>query len=390
LSVGIISLFILSAVAPIGLGLNIKISKIHQPSNIVYGNTLYVGGSGPNNYTKIQEAIDNASNGDTVYVYDDSSPYYENIEIWEKSINLEGENKDTTIIDGGGKPDDSVDIRSDYVEICCFTIKNGFRGINIYNSDNHKVHFNNIINNWNGLSLMYSNNNQIFNNSISNNDYKGIVVHFRSSNNTFSHNDILYNNQDGIWFEACCNNTISNNIIKLNERSGLWFEDPCYNNTIYKNTIFLNKDYGLHCCNDFSRNTITVNTFINNRVGIYIVNGVHFSSDNNQIYHNNFINNTVNAVDVCNNIWDDGKYGNYWDNYEELYPDAKKSLLKPWMWNTPYEFIGGDNKDNCPLINQWKNPRPRSITRNTPTYNPVWFRFFDMFPILQRILQILR
>jgi len=33
------------------------------------GNTLYVGGSGPNNYTKIQDAIDNASNGDTVFVY---------------------------------------------------------------------------------------------------------------------------------------------------------------------------------------------------------------------------------------------------------------------------------------------------------------------------------
>jgi hypothetical protein len=30
------------------------------------GNTLYVGGSGPNNYTVIQEAVDNASHGDTV------------------------------------------------------------------------------------------------------------------------------------------------------------------------------------------------------------------------------------------------------------------------------------------------------------------------------------
>jgi len=39
------------------------------------GNTLYVGGSGPGNYTSIQDAIDDASDGDTVYVYDDSSPY---------------------------------------------------------------------------------------------------------------------------------------------------------------------------------------------------------------------------------------------------------------------------------------------------------------------------
>ena len=32
------------------------------------GNTLYVGGSGPGNYSSIQDAIDNASDGDTVYV----------------------------------------------------------------------------------------------------------------------------------------------------------------------------------------------------------------------------------------------------------------------------------------------------------------------------------
>ena len=33
------------------------------------GKTLYVGGSEPGNYTKIQDAINNASDGDTVFVY---------------------------------------------------------------------------------------------------------------------------------------------------------------------------------------------------------------------------------------------------------------------------------------------------------------------------------
>ena len=49
------------------------------------GNILYVGGSGTGNYSKIQDAIDDASDGDTVFVYDDSSPYYENV-IVDKSI----------------------------------------------------------------------------------------------------------------------------------------------------------------------------------------------------------------------------------------------------------------------------------------------------------------
>jgi hypothetical protein len=34
------------------------------------GSWLYVGGSGPGNYTRIQDAVDNASDGDTVFVFD--------------------------------------------------------------------------------------------------------------------------------------------------------------------------------------------------------------------------------------------------------------------------------------------------------------------------------
>ncbi|NHJ39073.1 MAG: hypothetical protein FK731_03500, partial [Asgard group archaeon] len=48
---------------------------------IISGNTLYVGGGGSNNYSSIQEAIDDAIDGDTVFVYDKSSPYNENISI---------------------------------------------------------------------------------------------------------------------------------------------------------------------------------------------------------------------------------------------------------------------------------------------------------------------
>lgn len=41
------------------------------------GKTLYVGGSGPGNYTTIQSAINESSNGDTVFVY--SGIYYDNV-----------------------------------------------------------------------------------------------------------------------------------------------------------------------------------------------------------------------------------------------------------------------------------------------------------------------
>ena len=61
------------------------------------GNTLYVGGSGPGNYTKIQDAIDNASDGDLIYIY--SGTYYESLSL-RKSLTLQGQDANTTIIDG--------------------------------------------------------------------------------------------------------------------------------------------------------------------------------------------------------------------------------------------------------------------------------------------------
>ncbi len=58
------------------------------------GNTLYVGGSGPGNYSSIQAAINDAENDDTVFVFDDSSPYYEHVKV-DKTINLIGEKYET-------------------------------------------------------------------------------------------------------------------------------------------------------------------------------------------------------------------------------------------------------------------------------------------------------
>ena len=95
LILGIIFLLIGISINP-SSGINIDKKSIKIMSE---GKTLFVGGSGPNNYTTIQEAINDAVDGDTVFVYDDSSPYYENI-IIDKSISLIGENRNTTVIDG--------------------------------------------------------------------------------------------------------------------------------------------------------------------------------------------------------------------------------------------------------------------------------------------------
>jgi hypothetical protein len=72
----VIILFVCISITP-----SYAIDNLKESSTPVFdGNTLYVGGMGPGNYTSIQDAINDAENGDTVFVFDDSAPYYENLE----------------------------------------------------------------------------------------------------------------------------------------------------------------------------------------------------------------------------------------------------------------------------------------------------------------------
>jgi parallel beta-helix repeat protein len=111
--------------------------------------TLYVGGSGDKNYSGIQSAIDAASSGDTIFVF--SGTYYEAV-IVNKSVNLIGENKDNTILEGNCSRD-IITIIADDVNITGFTIQNGHFGIIIQNSSGHSIIKNNFINSLHGISI---------------------------------------------------------------------------------------------------------------------------------------------------------------------------------------------------------------------------------------------
>lgn len=170
--------------------------------------TFYVGGNGKSNYSSIQNALDDSSAGDIIFVY--SGLYNEDIEI-NKSISIIGQDRESTYIIGNNSFN-LIKIKSKNVNITGFTIQNAISsGILIENTNYCSIFKNNITNNCIGISVISSRNTVIFNNTISNNSFIGLnitntkIPFYMSTDNTIFHNNFI-NNFINVYDEGIRNN----------------------------------------------------------------------------------------------------------------------------------------------------------------------------------------
>jgi len=354
LAVAVILLFIGMCIVP-----STAVTELKDVSTVSFdGNILYVGGSGPNNYSTIQSAIDDAEDGDTVFVFDDSSPYIENILI-NKTINLIGEDKNTTVIDADfdGIP---VNINACGCMVSGFTIQNC-----AWDNSLDFVYSNMLINKCEKVVILdnrliigdFGNNaiiegiflndsyyctiqdNIIFDNKIrgptsgialgGGSSYnvitrnniagycKGVYIAFHSScNENIISENYLHNNLFGIDIDGNNYNQILNNIIENNKYRGIRLTNSHHNSIIGNNIGYNGRgvdiDSGIilmdEGCHD---NIVSGNLILNNsKYGIVLKD-----TSGNIVNNNNFINNDKIAyfeysyILTNKNSW----HGNYWN-----------------------------------------------------------------------------
>jgi hypothetical protein len=277
----------------------------------------------PDDYLQIQEAINAANEGDTIFVK--KGTYEEQTLTINKTISVIGEDPSLTIINlhpqwvptggfhlggSGIEPDYGWDygikIKADYAKILGLTI-NSSKGNVLVSGFGNTVIGNNIT-----TGLFLENTEQ----NITGNNVKGTII-CEGENHTIADNNLgnIYVLASGIMIK---NNTISG-----------------FNGGI------LMGSYG---------NTVFNNTIINCGGALFFWMG----AADNLIYGNNFINNSFYQVKIDETSnpsmgrWDNGVIGNYWSDYLTRYPDASE-IGNSGIGDTPY-VIDEYNKDNYPLM----------------------------------------
>lgn len=330
-------------------------------------------GTAENPYKTITEALSQANDGDSIYVF--GGRYNETLTI-DKRVTIIGSiSNGNSVIDSRTYHKYTIEISANYVTLEGFNISDEYNlvsdirgalihvvtdnviiqqnnishcqngwGIYLDNSGGHVIGGNHI--NWtkSGIYLSSSNTNDFINNVISNCTTAGVEM-YSSSNNRFYRN-CMNTSRYGIYASTCNNINITNNTINRNLLHGIALYRG-NNAVIQLNHIRKSAVEGIHL--NAQSSNVSLNHFIDNQVGCNLdqSNGVvwnnifensigtgllaNVGSKNNIISHNHFNGNEPNAHEKGLNVWD----YNYWDTYNEVDRDHDG------VGDIPYSVPGG-------------------------------------------------
>lgn len=341
----------------------------------------------PDDYSTIASAIENATDGDTVFVK--SGTYNESTLVINKVIWLQGEDQLTTKINlnppwieyANPLPfdwnqishfEDALKITSNDVKVSGFTISNNVTsmgGLYIVNGDRILITNNTIQNN----SIFLMGSHQVF----TLNTVRGSVECYSSQYNIIAGNivygDIWVNNPPEFMVAPhitnliCGNLAVDGNGIAVGGDGNIVFNNKVINSTygigtassasnciLLRNQI-VNNDIGIRATSEGHNNTFYGNKVTDSLYGASVAN-IWGIGENNVFYDNNFDNNLqdVNTDPVIigsdrnwtahhGGSFDNGVSGNYWSSYNGT------DVNGDGFGDLPY-VIDPNRRDNHPLM----------------------------------------
>jgi parallel beta-helix repeat (two copies) len=287
----------------------------------------------PDDYPTIQQAIDQANPGDTVYVK--AGNYTGTVEI-NKSIALIGEDNKAIISDWTVTGQAAILITHSNVTVSGITIDNPTQ-TNIWLRKR-------------GIHLLGVDSCTITHNIVRRCDSGSVeAIWLYQSTNNYVADNLVEANSIGISVGASSNNRIINNTARSNS-VGINVYDNSSGNFFSGNNLNGN---GISLQSGATGNTFTANTLTASGVTIGNYDD-NYDDTNNIFYHNNFMgggsSRAIESYDFSGtNRFDNGQEGNYYSDYHGIDHNGDG------IGDTPYSIVtsGADMVDPYPLIAPW-------------------------------------